>query len=54
MSRPRANEALVDEAAQWMALPFCLTARYFVWAAPACLAMEGGASVLLIFYLIEC
>jgi hypothetical protein len=42
------------QTAQWMALPFCLTARYFAWAAPACLAMEGGATVLLIFYLIDC
>lgn len=40
--------------AQLMALPWCLTARYFAWAAPACLALEGGAMVLLIAYLYGC
>lgn len=40
--------------AQLMALPWCLTAKYFVWAAPACLAMEGGAATLLVVYLWEC
>jgi hypothetical protein len=40
--------------AQLMALPWCLTARYFEWAAPACLALEGGAMVLLIAYLFGC
>ena len=40
--------------AQLMAVPFCLTARYFAWAAPACLAMEGGAATLLVVYLWEC
>jgi hypothetical protein len=40
--------------AQLFALPWCLTARYFAWAAPACLALEGGAVVLLIAYLIGC
>lgn len=40
--------------AQLFALPWCLTARYFAWAAPACLALEGGAMVLLIAYLYGC
>jgi hypothetical protein len=40
--------------AQLYAIPFCLTARYFAWAAPSCLALEGGAMVLLIVYLIDC
>lgn len=40
--------------AQLLALPWCLTARYFPWAAPACLALEGGAMVLLIAYLYGC
>jgi hypothetical protein len=40
--------------AQLMALPWCLTARYFAWAAPACAAMEGGAMTLLIVYLVDC
>jgi hypothetical protein len=40
--------------AQLFALPWCLTARYFAWAAPTCLALEGGAMVLLIAYLYGC
>jgi hypothetical protein len=40
--------------AQLMALPWCLTARYFAWAAPACLSLEGGAMVLLLVYLYSC
>lgn len=40
--------------AQLFALPWCLTARYFAWAAPTCLALEGGAMVLLIAYLFGC
>jgi hypothetical protein len=42
------------QMAQLMAIPWCLTARYFAWAAPSCLAMEGGAAVLLIVYIWEC
>ena len=42
------------QMAQLWAIPWCLTARYLEWAAPACLAMEGGAAVLLIVYLIDC
>ena len=40
--------------AQLMALPWCLSAKYFAWAVPACAAVEGGAMTLLIVYLIQC
>jgi hypothetical protein len=42
------------QQAQLYAIPWCLTAKYFEWAAPSCLALEGGASVLLLAYLIQC
>ena len=40
--------------AQLMALPWCLSAKYFAWAVPACAAIEGGAMTLRIVYLIQC
>jgi hypothetical protein len=42
------------QQAQLYAIPWCLTAKYFAWAAPTCVALEGGASVLLLAYLIQC
>jgi hypothetical protein len=40
--------------AQLMAIPFCLAAKYFEWMTPSCLALEGGAAILLLAWIIKC
>ena len=42
------------EEAQLIAAPVCAVAQYFSYVVPSCAALQGGAMVLLLGYLIEC
>ena len=42
------------EQAQLIAAPVCAVAQYFSYIVPSCAALQGGAMVLLLSYLIEC
>lgn len=42
------------EQAQLIAAPVCAVAQYFSYIVPSCAALQGGATVLLLAYLIEC
>ena len=42
------------EQAQLIAAPVCAVAQYFSYVVPSCAALQGGAMVLLLSYLIEC
>lgn len=42
------------QTAQMLATPFCWAAAYWIWVGPSCIALEGGASFLLLIYLAQC
>jgi hypothetical protein len=42
------------QQAQLIAAPFCMLAKYMGFILPGCLALEGGAMVLLVVYLVDC